>query len=55
MIDLIHMAAEKVAQLAGFDADEALNIGLAVREGAINAVWYQRNHGQGGPLSLGWS
>ena len=38
LIDLVHSAAEKVAQLAGFDEDDALNIGLAVREGAINAM-----------------
>ena len=48
LIDLIHMAAEKVAQLAGFDEDDALNIGLAVREGAINAVV----HGNGSDPSL---
>ena len=38
LIDLIHTAAEKVAQMAGFDADDALNVGIAVREGAINAI-----------------
>jgi len=38
LIDLIHTAAEKVANLAGFDEDESLNIGLAIREGAINAI-----------------
>ena len=38
LIDLIHTAAEKVAHLAGFDDDESLNIGIAVREGAINAI-----------------
>ena len=27
-----------MAELAGFDADEALNVGLAVREAAINAI-----------------
>jgi serine/threonine-protein kinase RsbW len=38
LIDLIHEAAEKVASLAGFDEDDSLNVGLAVREGAINAI-----------------
>ena len=38
LIDLVHSAAEKVARVAGFDDDDALNIGLAVREGAINAI-----------------
>ena len=48
LIDLIHMAAEKVANLAGFDEDESLNIGLAVREAAINAIV----HGNGSDPSL---
>jgi len=48
LVDLIHNAAEKVAQLAGFDADDALNIGLAVREGAINAII----HGNGSNKKL---
>ena len=48
LIDLIHTAAEKVAQLAGFDEDESLNIGIAVREGAINAIV----HGNGGDPEL---
>lgn len=38
LIDLVHTASEKMAELAGFDADEALNVGLAVREAAINAI-----------------
>jgi len=48
LIDLIHTAAQKVAQLGGFDADDALNIGLAVREGAINAII----HGNGSNPAL---
>ncbi len=48
LIDLIHMAAEKVAQVAGFDADESLNLGLAVREAAINAII----HGNGSDPNL---
>ena len=48
LIDLIHTAAEKVAQIAGFDADDALNIGIAVREGAINAIV----HGNGSDPKL---
>lgn len=38
LIDLVHTATEKMAELAGFDSDEALNVGLAVREAAINAI-----------------
>jgi serine/threonine-protein kinase RsbW len=38
LVDLVHSAAEKMAELAGFDADEGLNVGLAVREAVINAI-----------------
>ncbi len=38
LIDLVHAAAEKVAEVAGFDSDEALNVGLAMREAVINAM-----------------
>lgn len=38
LVDLAHSASEKMAELVGFDADEALNIGLAVREAVINAM-----------------
>jgi serine/threonine-protein kinase RsbW len=38
LVDLVHAAAEKVAELAGFDEDDALNVGLAVREAVINAM-----------------
>lgn len=48
LIDLVHSATEKMAELAGFDADEALNVGLAVREAAINAIV----HGNGEDPSL---
>jgi serine/threonine-protein kinase RsbW len=43
LVDLVHVAAEKIAELAGFDEDERLNLGLAVREAAINAI----KHGNG--------
>ena len=38
LIDLAHSACEKMAEIAGFDSDEALNLGLAVREAVINAM-----------------
>ena len=38
LIDLVHSAAQTVAEAAGFTEDDALNIGLAVREAAINAI-----------------
>jgi len=43
LVDVAHSASEKMAELAGFDEDEALNIGLAVREAVINAML----HGNG--------
>jgi len=38
LVDLVHSAAEKMAEVAGFGADEGLNVGLAVREAVINAM-----------------
>ena len=38
LVDLVHAASEKMAEAAGFDPDEALNVGLAVREAVINAI-----------------
>lgn len=38
LVDLVHEAAQKTAELAGFDPDDALNVGLAVREAVINAI-----------------
>lgn len=48
LIDLLHGAAERMSELAGFDEDEGLNVGLAVREAAINAM----KHGNGGNPAL---
>lgn len=41
LVDLVHAASEKMAEVAGFDSDDALNVGLAVRETVVNAI----NHG----------
>jgi serine/threonine-protein kinase RsbW len=38
LVDLVHEASHKMAELAGFDEDEALNVALAVREAVINAI-----------------
>ena len=38
LIDLVHAAAENMAQFSGLGDDDALNVGLAVREGVINAI-----------------
>jgi len=42
-VDLIHAISDQVATLVGFDTDEILNLGLAVREATINAI----KHGNG--------
>jgi len=38
LLDLVHAATEKMAEIAGFDEDAALNLGLAMREAVINAM-----------------
>ena len=43
LVDIVHSASETMAQLAGFDEDDALNVGIAVREAVINAM----KHGNG--------
>ena len=43
-VDLIHAISDQVAASVGFDGDEVLNLGLAVREATINAI----KHGNGG-------
>jgi len=42
-VDLIHAISDQIATQVGFDSDEILNLGLAVREAAINAI----KHGNG--------
>ena len=56
LIDLVHAASEKVAELAGFDADDALNVGLAVREAVINAMLHgnKRDPGLKVNVTLTW-
>lgn len=42
-LDLVQEIAERLAVSAGFDSEQCLDFGLAVREGAINAM----KHGNG--------
>ena len=37
-MDVVHAASETIAGLAGFETDDALNVGIAVREAVINAI-----------------
>ena len=48
LVDLVHCAAEKMANIAGFAEEDGLDIGLAVREAAINAI----RHGNREDVSL---
>lgn len=43
LVDLVHAASERMASIAGFEEDDALNVGIAVREAVINAI----AHGNG--------
>jgi len=52
LIDLVHAASEKMAELAGFDADDALNVGLAVREAVINAMLHGNKRDPGLKVSV---
>jgi len=38
LVDLVHEVSQRLAELAGFTPDDALNVGLAVREAIINAI-----------------
>ena len=38
LTDVVHAASEAMAGLAGFEEDDALNVGIAVREAVINAI-----------------
>jgi serine/threonine-protein kinase RsbW len=43
-VDLVHSLSDKVSELVGFDQDASINLGLAVREAAINAVKHGNQH-----------
>lgn len=38
LVDVVHAASETMAAIAGFEEDDALNVGIAVREAVINAI-----------------
>jgi serine/threonine-protein kinase RsbW len=38
LTDVVHAASEAMAGLCGFEEDDALNVGIAVREAVINAI-----------------
>lgn len=55
LIDLVHSATEKMAEYAGLDEDEALNVGLAVREAVINAMLHGNQQQSQLPVSINLS
>jgi len=38
LVDVVHTASETMAAIAGFEEDDALSVGIAVREAVINAM-----------------
>jgi len=38
LVDMVHEVSQILAEMAGFTPDDALNVGLAVREAVINAI-----------------
>ena len=38
LVDVVHSASEAMAGIAGFHEDDALSVGIAVREAVINAI-----------------
>ena len=38
LVDLVHEASQKMAEIAGFEEEQALDVALAVREAVINAI-----------------
>ena len=52
LADLVHAAAEQLAGIAGFGEEDALNIGLAVREAAVNAIRHGNAEDPGTPLQV---
>lgn len=51
-IDLIQRMAEKVARAAGFGRGTVLNVGLAVREAAINAIKHGNRQERGKRIEI---
>ncbi len=52
LVDLVHEAAQKMAEIAGFGEDEALDVGLAVREAVINAIRHGNRSESGRTVDL---
>ena len=51
-LDLLQAVAERIARIAGFDENGVLDVGLAVREGAVNAMKHGHNFDATIPVAL---
>ncbi len=51
-LDLLQAVCERIARIAGFDDDGVLDLGLAVREGAINAMKHAHHFDAALPVAL---
>lgn len=51
-LDLLQAVCERIARLAGFDDDGVMDLGLAVREGAINAMKHAHNFDAKKPVAV---
>lgn len=51
-VDLVHEVAEDLAREARFSKNEALNIGLAVREAVINAIKHGNHMDEGKSVEI---
>jgi serine/threonine-protein kinase RsbW len=52
LLDLVHTASEKMAAIAGFPEEEALDLGLAVREAVVNAMTHDNRLDPKTPVEL---
>lgn len=52
LVDLVHEVTQRTAELAGFDEDEALNVGLAIREALINAIHHGNSEDPSKPVEI---
>ncbi len=51
-LDLVQRVAEETARMAGFPEDDRIDIGLAVREGAVNAMKHAHGFDASKPVDV---
>jgi serine/threonine-protein kinase RsbW len=52
LVDLVHDTSQRMAEIAGLGADEALDVALAVREAVINAIRHGNREDEGKQVDL---